>query len=439
MTTLSADLLDRLLPEQAATIFVAYSGGVDSHVLLHLCASKSVYRDKVVAVYVHHGLQAEADAWSLHCRHVAETLGVGFRELRVDARPKKRQSPEEAARIVRYRALAELVLQHDVLLVAQHNEDQLETVLLQLFRGSGVAGLAAMPECMPFGQGVLLRPLLGEDKRNIVHYAESHGLAWVEDPSNQTVDYDRNFLRNTIIPLLKQRWPAIAKTVSRSARHCAEAAGLLDHLADSLLADVCDKQDKSLVIDRLLSLDKSRRNLVLRHWFELNGLKPPGEKILRSVIGEVIGAKADAVPEIRYQGWMIKRFRGRLYCITGNLLLQDKYRSWPRDINIIRRSNGYRLRLIPADTGIPVRIWRDVEVTVRLRQGGEVLELPGRKGRHDLKKLFQELSVPPWLRPVVPLIYLNGQLAAVAGFCVAAQFYSAGGEPCYRIVWEPDE
>ena len=224
---LSSQIIESALDQhkQPRHVYVAYSGGVDSHVLLHFCASIKLLKDKITAVYVHHGLQAEAESWAKHCEKTAEGLGVDFLVLRVNAYAKSGESPEEAARNARYAALKSLMDADDMLLLAQHREDQLETVLLQLFRGSGLRGLSGMPERMAFGQGVMLRPLLNIPKQAINDYAQAHQLSWVEDPSNQSNDYDRNFLRNAVVPLLKQRWPAIDKTVSRSAKHCADAAG----------------------------------------------------------------------------------------------------------------------------------------------------------------------------------------------------------------------
>ena len=152
-----------------------------------------------------------------------QSLGVDFILLRVNAVASQGESPEEAARNARYTALKSLIGINDVLLVAQHRDDQLETVLLQLFRGSGLRGLSAMPEIMAFGQGLMLRPLLNVSKLAIDDYARAHALIWVDDPSNLSNEYDRNFLRNAVLPLLKQRWPACDKTVARSARHCADA------------------------------------------------------------------------------------------------------------------------------------------------------------------------------------------------------------------------
>jgi tRNA(Ile)-lysidine synthetase, N-terminal domain len=201
---------------------------------------------KITAVYVHHGLQLEADAWAEHCKKTATDLGVDFKVIRVDAIAGQGESPEEVARNARYTALRTLIETDDLLLVAQHREDQLETVLLQLFRGSGLSGLSAMPAFMNFGKGVLLRPLLNTPKIAVEVYAKLHNLSWIEDPSNQSNNFNRNFLRNAIVPLLKQRWPACDKTVARSAGHCAEAQLLLSEQAKKLFLLIFNVLDETL-------------------------------------------------------------------------------------------------------------------------------------------------------------------------------------------------
>ena len=213
-------------------IFIAYSGGIDSHVLLHLCASDAQLKAKLTAVYINHGLQAESESWGKHCEQVCNSLDVKFISLTANAQAAPGESPEEAARNARYAVLKPLLGADDVLLLAQHAEDQLETVLLQLFRGSGLKGLSGMPASMAFGQGKLVRPLLEVSKNDIIAYANAHNLKWIEDPSNQHRHFDRNFLRHDIIPLLKQRWPSLAVTVSRAAGHCANAQDLLGAIAD---------------------------------------------------------------------------------------------------------------------------------------------------------------------------------------------------------------
>ncbi len=429
--------LDQIKP--ASHLYVAYSGGVDSHVLLHLCASITGLSGKITAVYVHHGLQAEADAWATHCSRTAKTLGVGFKAQYVNAVAMPGESPEEAARNARYDALKALVGANDILLVAQHREDQLETVLLQLFRGSGLRGLSGMPERMAFGRGVILRPLLNISKQAIRRYAETHKLNWVDDPSNLYNDYDRNFLRNAIVPLIKQRWPACDKTVARSARHCADAQAVISVIADDLFHAVFNEDDKTLSISQLQRLNKPRQQLVIRHWFQMLGLKMPAQGFVERILSQIVAARAGSDPVLSGQGYNIRRYRDRLYCLkqAPKQALQDI--NWPAGQTSLKMVDDQHWLCLPSSTGILRERWLTANVVVRFRRGGEKMLLPGRKGRHALKNLFQEEGVPPWEREVMPLVYLDGKLAAVGDKWISAEFYSEKTDACIRLCRQKQE
>lgn len=356
--------------------------------------------------------------------------------INVDAVPKTGESPEEAARNARYSALQGLLQPNDVLLLAQHREDQMETVLLQLLRGGGIHGLAAMPVSMAFGRGVMLRPLLNIAKAEIKRYAERHGLQWVEDPSNQSSDFDRNYLRNHVVPLLKQRWPSLDKTVARSAQHCGSAAQLLNEWAELSLESIFDPLDQTLSICKWSEFNENQRNWLLRHWLQTLGLKPPSRAILQAIVDQVANAKADANPQLHIQGRYIRKYRQKLYCIAGEYLRREtETRQWHAQDVEIRMLNGYKLTRLESTTGIDKRLWHAQNVTVASRRGGERIKLPGRNGHHCLKKLYQEAGIPPWERDVRPLIYLNGRLAAVAGLWVDEWAWSRQGE-CYSLSWQ---
>lgn len=435
-------------------LYVAYSGGVDSHVLLHCCASIPRLKDKITAVYVHHGLQAEAESWAKHCEKTAKDLGVEFLTLRVDAKRTPGESPEEAARNARYGALKSLINAEDALLLAQHREDQLETVLLQLFRGSGLRGLSGMPERMAFGAGVMLRPFLDTPKQAIIDYAHAHQLSWVEDPSNQSNDYDRNFLRNAVVPLLKQRWPAIDKTVARSAKHCADAQVLVDEVADELFGAVFNPEDKTLCISRLMEHHSHPQQLILRHWFRYLGLKMPSQAFIGRILSQVIAASEHRDPVLSGQDCTIRRYRDKLYCLTNlpgaDLHLPERHqagqpnatqsareplqdRIWPTGQTSIKISHDRTLSCVLSSAGILREQWLSAMVEVRFRKGGEKICLPGRQGHHSLKKLFQEAAVPPWERDVTPLVYLNGKLAAVGDKWISAAFYDEKPKACVSL------
>ncbi len=421
---------------EASRLYIAFSGGMDSHVLLHLCASITAFKEKITAVYVDHGLQKEAENWSKHCQTTAAELGVSFMALRVNASARQGESPEEAARNARYKALKPLVGIDDLLLLAHHKEDQLETVLLQLFRGSGLRGLSGMPQRIEFGKGFILRPLLEVSKLDMTDYAEKQQLNWVEDPSNQACNFDRNFMRHTILPLLKQRWPSLDKTVSRSAQHCSDAQQLLNESLSDLFNLAYNPFDQSIELQKLEALTSRQINWVLRHWFETLRLKPPRQKVLQAIVEQLIQAAEDAKPKIQHQDHFILRYKQKLFCLAAQTFQRELHGIvWPAQNTVLLLANGYSLTLVKAESGISKQLWHTAKVTVSSRQGGEKIKLPGRNNHHDLKKLYQEAQIPPWERDVRPLILLNNQLAAVAGLWVAEWAWSEGPDDCYQFNW----
>ncbi|MEY3807040.1 MAG: tRNA lysidine(34) synthetase TilS [Pseudomonadota bacterium] len=429
---LHADIVSALkLTSQLGRVYIAYSGGVDSHVLLHCCAALPELQGRLTAVYIHHGLQIEAESWALHCEKITKNLGVDFITLRVNAKAIQGESPEEAARNARYTALKSLIHVDDVLLLAQHREDQLETVLLQLFRGGGLRGLSGMPERIVFGSGLMLRPLLHTSKQAIGDYADVHQLSWVEDPSNQSNDYDRNFLRNQIVPLLKQRWPALDKTVSRSAKHCADAQVLVEQVADELFSDIFNPEDNTLCISRLTEHHSSSQQLIIRHWFGYLGLKMPAQAVVGRILGQVVAAGQQRDPVLSGQGYSIRRYRDKLYCLAIQVRPQDCV--WPTGQTSIKICADQTLSFLLSSKGILREQWLAAKVEIRFRRGGERIGLPGRQGHHALKNLFQEAGIPSWERDNLPLIYLDNQLAAISERWISAEFYSEKIQGCISL------
>lgn len=419
--------------EMSNRIYVAYSGGIDSHVLLHACASIPLLQKKMTAVHIHHGLQMVADAWPEHCRSVARQLGVDFVDIYVDARSAGRESPEEAARNARYDALKALLSENDVLMVAQHREDQLETVLLQLFRGAGLQGLSGMPEMMAFGKGVLLRPLLNTPKPVIGQYARQHGLNFIEDPSNQGIDFDRNFLRNEIVPLLKQRWPSIDKTVFRSSVHCAEASNLLSKLAGDQFKQVYQTKDATLSIPALVRLDVTEQALIVRQWFARLGLKMPPRAFVLRILSMIQSPLGD--PQLQSQKHTIRCFRNSLFCVPQQTVdLPEQGVIWSNNDGSLDLPDGTELKITYASSGIDQSVWLRSHIDVKFRSGGEKIALPNRDGRHRLKNLYQEAGIPTWERPYIPLIYLDGRLAAIADLWIGSEFYCENKPGCIRLI-----
>ncbi len=422
------------LPE-ATTYCVAYSGGIDSHVLLHLLAShRPILSAPLMAVHVNHQLQTQSGDWAVHCQAVCEALQLSFETLQVDARARPGESPEAAARAARYRAFADWLSPGAVVLTAQHLDDQAETLLLQLFRGAGPRGLSAMPKSAELGQGHLLRPLLDVRQADIHDYAREHQLHWVEDPSNTDTRYDRNLLRQRLLPQLHERWPGLTPVLARAAGLQADQAELATDLADLDLTACGDTgQPNRLSIPALLSLSPARQRNLLRHWIEHNGHKLPSLDILKRVQSEVIAAREDANPQVHWAGAELRRYRQTLYLMPP-LQQQQPTLRLPWDGRQPLALIGGTLTA-EASTAPGLRLTPGTQIEVRFRQGGETLQPVGRAGHHSLKKLFQEGSVPDWERSRVPLIYQNGKLAAVAGLCVCEGFQTTGNEQGYQLSW----
>lgn len=440
MSSLNYASIAHLIPASAGKIVIAYSGGVDSHVLLHICASQVKIRSRILAVYVNHGLQAVADDWAQHCRQQADALEVRYLCLNVNAKAANGESPEAAARNARYQALQSVIDRGDCLLLAQHREDQLETMLLQLFRGAGVQGLAAMPVSIPFAGGTLVRPLLTVAQADILTYAQQHGLKWIEDPSNQSSDFDRNYLRNQIVPLLKQRWPSVDKTVARSAQHCGAASALLDDWGQRFLGCIINPTNKSLDIEQLKQCTELQSNWLLRQWFKILGLKPPSQALLQTIKQQLLTAHGNANPEIRTQAHLLRKYRQQLFCLPERqcLALQTSH-DWPSTMPAISLPNNYVLSRIPASSGLAQKLWHHAKISLQPRRGGEKIKLPGRDGQHCLKKLFQEAGIPPWERETRPLVYIDDRLAAVAGLWIAEWAWADVPDGCYRLTWQLSE
>lgn len=438
VTTMSFDpaqLLARLNTHTTASAcWVAFSGGVDSHALLHALASlRATLRMPLGAVHVDHGLHGHSPAWAEHCRQACAELGVDFVLLSGDARPATGESPEAAARNLRYGLLRDWLPVHALLLSAHHQDDQAETLLLQLLRGAGPKGLSAMPASTPLGQGTLLRPLLNCGRDDLLTYARDQGLEWLEDPSNADTRLDRNFLRRHLLPELKTRWPGTATVLARSAALCAETAELQEEVAQQDLAGAVGARPGTLSVTAVGRLPEPRRRNLLRHWLRTTGFSLPSRAVLGRILAEVLAARADAEPCVHWPGTEVRRYRDNLFVLTP---LASPPTGTDQDWGpgeVLELAGG-TLRANTA-TGQGLRLTPGTRLQVRFRQGGEQLRLTGRAHRHALKKLLQESGVPPWERERLPLLYRGEDLVAVAGLWVADGHQAAPGETGWRVQW----
>lgn len=408
-------------------IWVGFSGGLDSMVLLHALASELTLVKKIEAIHVNHGISQNSDDWearaALFCKQINIPLTV--KKIKIHSS----SNLEEEARKARYEAFRSLLTEKDALLLAHHRDDQAETVLLQLFRGAGVDGLSAMQRYKPFEASTLVRPLLHCSRKNLEAYAHFHQLSFVTDESNADCSYARNFLRNKIIPELETRWPGVQVNLARTAEHCLNAQMLLIDLAEIDYQEEITKKEglcSTLCIEKFKSLSFLRITNILRTWLRSHAKRLPTTAIFNRLITEVIFANEDKCPEIIWGSYQIRRYQQKLYLLTNfkDLSLPDV--SWPTfpDSLVLPKGLG-ALKATASETQGLVMPESRVSLVVSFRKGGEEMIFRGQ--RKSLKKLFQEWRVPPWLRRRIPLLYINGELAAVVGYAISDAFYGAAG------------
>ncbi len=395
--------------------YVAYSGGLDSTVLLQaMCEAKF----PVHAVHVNHHLQTESSSWQQHCEATCKKLAVPLTIKHAQLTKLPQKSLEDSARVARYKLLEESLDAKSALVTAHHQDDVAETLLLQLLRGAGPAGLAAMPECKPLTTGVHLRPLLNSSRSELLQYAQKQNLLWINDPSNQDNEFDRNYLRNEVIPKLLERWPAAQQTISRSAMLQADALNCLEDLAEIDLQTVKTLLPNVLNIDNLQSLRRERLNNVLRYWIKSNGMRMPSKKILQQIIIDIV--QKEELETSPLQSWKegeIRRFRNQLYLLKP-LKSHDATQEfcWKIDQSLYIESLGRTL--LPEELkNCGVQIPHGVkELIVRFRTGGERLKPFGTTQHRSLKNLLQEADIPPWERNRIPLLFHHDKLISVLGY-----------------------
>ena len=418
-------------------VCVAFSGGADSTALLAALAQLKRPPLRLRALHVDHRLHPHSSSWAAHCRRVARALGVPLRVRTANVARAHGESLEAAARAARYGLLATALAPDEALLTAHHQDDQLETVLLQLLRGAGVAGIAAMPALAAFARGRLVRPLLPWSRAALSAWVRSQGLEWIEDPGNSELRLDRNYLRARVLPLIRERWPAAAATVTRAARHAAEAQRLLDAVgaADAARASF----GAMLSAQRLRTLPPERRRNALRFWITAAGhLAPPASR-LEEIAGPLLQARADAQPFVRWEGTLLQRQADLLSLraapgATG--VLEEVSWPWRRRRICTLPGSGGKLTL-KRDARGPLDLDAlPATLTIRARRGGERLR-PARAGpRRALKSLLQEARVPVAERARLPLIFAAETLIAVAGLWLDESVQaSAASRRRARLIW----
>ena len=416
-----------LLKNNKPDFCIALSGGLDSIVLLHLfsrlrCES---YPIKLNAHHVHHGLSNNADHWLNFCEQQCSDLNITFHYTKVNLEKKSRTSLESVAREKRYESLKKCLQANSFLTTAHHQDDQLETVLLALKRGSGIAGLQGIRSIQKIEESFLIRPLLIFSREQLEDYAKYFKLNWIEDESNQDEQFDRNFIRQAISPLLRARWPAITKTFSRSAKLLQEQQLLLEEIASEDLSNSFNQQDdhSSINITKLLCFSITRQKNVLRHWFKCNALQYPSAKKMTAIFNELINAGEQADPKIEFEHLALRRYRDNLYFVSKvNMPMPKQAVIWKGEKTLLLDGLTKVLSFNDSQSkGIEIEKNAVVEIYFREHLPAKLTCTPaGRVGNRSVKKLLHEYQVPPWQRDQIPFIFVNGELIQAVGLWVCA-------------------
>ncbi|MUK60324.1 tRNA lysidine(34) synthetase TilS [Aliivibrio fischeri] len=417
-------------------IVVALSGGVDSMVLLRLAAMYAkAHQLKCMAVHVNHGLSKHASDWEVSCTSYCEELGIPLCIERVNLKVSPQESLEEVARKARYHVLEKHMRANSLLLTGQHQDDQVETFFLALKRGSGPAGLSSMPSIIPLKTGYKCRPLLFTSRQQIKAYAEQHQLVWVEDESNNDIRFDRNFLRHEITPILAQRWPSFASSVSRSAQLCAEQEALLVELLRPKL-EQSQNEYQGLSIKQIEPESVASRNMLMRLWLKRFGIPLPSQSQLNILWNEVAMAQQDANPCLELGNVQIRRYQGYIYCVPKYQDLSLWAEVLENKVTLPDHLGDIELRIrsgvVKEERALLLRApLPNEKVEIRFNVIGLTPHPETRQHSRKMKKLYQEYEVPTWQRSRLPMLFYNDELAAVAGLFVCKAF---SGQEC-ELLW----
>ncbi|MFA7349868.1 MAG: tRNA lysidine(34) synthetase TilS [Methylotenera sp.] len=415
-------------------LLLALSGGLDSCVLLHLLAEvKHIFLFELQAMHVHHGLSPNADAWTALCAKTCESLHVPLQVVYVNVDPSSKQGIEAAARELRYQALFNYKFGEvfpDYVVTAHHQDDQAETLLLQLLRGAGVKGLSSMAALDETRR--LLRPLLDVSRHALNAYAVQHQIEWCEDESNDNTQYERNFVRHNVMPVLETHFPSAKSVIARTASHLAEANGLLDTLATLDARELL--LNNSLCLQGLSQLDIPRAKNVLRWWFAQNQLAMPNAEHLTETLQQLLNARADADLSIQLQHLTLKRYQKRAYLYVDKIA-EPFDLAWNGEPTLTLPDGGQLHFKQVSGTGLALKFGM-TKLRITNRDGGERFKPNSLRPTRTLKHLLQEANIPPWQRAHLPLIYWQDTLAYVPGIGVASGLPAGFNEIGLEIIWQ---
>lgn len=436
------DFLDQMLVSHATVtrVYVAFSGGMDSTVLLHQTRAWQFARSAappVTAWHVNHKMQEASGDWEAHCAQICTQWELPFRVAQVKVRPDGR-GHEAAARDARYAVFEEGLLEDEILLMAHHLDDQVETFFLRLMRGSGLRGLSGMPVQRTLGRGQLLRPLLNEDGAALQSYALANDLVYVEDASNEDTSLDRNYLRKEVMPLLARRWPAYRKTVDRASRHVSSALLTLeDHLPKPVTV-YSTLGDPGVPMQVLSGSARDVATIRLRSWLHSKGLAMPGSAVTEEFLRQLNEGIEGSAPRLDCGDYALQRYGDAVYLIPELTGERDRA-SYSLRAGESCLVGGVGLLSLTKASKHGVVIQADESLEIVWRSGGERCRPLGRDHSQTLKKLLQERSVPPWWRASVPLLFCGDEMLAVGDlwFCESSRLRRAdeSSDELWQLRW----
>lgn len=449
------DTLNRLIAEHCSglkepRLALAYSGGLDSSVLLALAVSYcQEHQLPLSAFHVHHGLSPHADAWMAHCQSVCEMLGVNFVAVKVTVPVNSGDGIEASARTERYRALGRLCLEYrsSLILTAHQQDDQAETLLLQMLRGSGVAGMSGMDAChrapklLDTEATLLARPLLEESRATLEEFAASNTLSFVQDESNLDQRYSRNALRHQVMPILAKIAPGYAERIARGAQHAQSANYLLKQLAEQDWESCHSEQ--ALDISAMQRLDSERVDNLLRFWLAKCGARMPSTSRLKEIRSQLFHSREDARVTVHHEHLSIHRYQNKIHASLtsreeGKAGLMQQF-TWSGEPVIHFPEFGGSLHFELGIHGVDAQWLRQQPLVLRSRQGGERLKLAHNRPTRDIKHHYQALQIPFWQRLQLPILSIDKQLLFAAGIGMQATFCLEAGAPSVNLRWATDQ
>ena len=413
--------------------WVGFSGGADSTaLLLALHQARHELPAPLAAVHFDHGLQASSRQWEIHCRDFCATRGIPYRAVSLRISRNRRESPEEAARNARYRAVADLLARDEMFLTAHHSEDQAETLLLNLMRGSGPDGLAGIPRLRTLGKGWVARPLLDVPRDLLRGFLAKNDVCWQEDPSNEDTGYDRNYLRQELFPLLESRWPGVAKRIARTARLTRQSTNALSVLIEERSGEALGDR-VCLSLSFLRSFDPELRALVMRQWLRRHEVPTLPEVRLLRFLEQLDNAESGNGAETGWNGWQLKRYRDSLWLHRRDPPFECAESPWSSGMTLQLGSDSGAIRLLGPETPIPPG-WR-----VGQREEGARLRAFGDGPSRKIKHILRESGIPPWLRLGIPVLYWDDEPVAVGDWALGHRLrqWLAGND--LKLEWRPTD